>query len=71
MYGKLWNLSVYGYTSGCDACDKVKQLLAKHRFDYEFIEVEKGKHPFKTVPQVFLDGTYLGDYNTLKKHLES
>ena len=72
---------VYGYTQGCEACDKLKDLLFRHNITYTFIPVgRKGSdcahrkwvvsQGHDTVPQVWMDSTYLGNYGTLKAHLE-
>lgn len=63
-------INVYGYATGCPACELLKELLAKHNIPYNFIEVPKLTHPFKSVPQVFNpNGSYVGNYNTLQKEL--
>ena len=63
-------ITVHGYRSGCEACDKLKQLLRRYNIPFSFVEYEKQQHPFKSVPQVFNpNGSYIGDYNTLKKEL--
>ncbi len=66
----IHNLTLYGYEYDCPACDKMKELLKRHNMDYEFIKVKKGSHPFKTVPQLFMDSTWIGDYSMMKNHLE-
>ena len=64
-------LKVYGYKEGCYACTELKVLLTRYNIPYEFFEVEKGNHCFKSVPQVFNPGgTYVGDYNTIRKDIE-
>ena len=72
---------VYGYTEGCEACDKLKELLDRNNITYTFIPVGRKDtgcvhrnwvvaQGYDTVPQVWMDGTYLGSYGTLKNHLE-
>ena len=69
---------VYGYEEGCPACDKIKQLLEKHRISYTFVPVSQDcphrkwlfKQGHQTVPQVYCDSTYVGDYASLKRHFE-
>ena len=72
---------VYGYTKGCEACDKLKALLDRHNITYTFIPVGRKdtgcvhrnwvvSQGYDTVPQVWMDSTYLGSYGTLKNHLE-
>ena len=60
---------VYGYENGCEACDNLKKLLSNHNIEYKFTEVPYKTHPFKTVPQTFFNGDYLGDYTFWKGHL--
>ena len=74
-------LRVYGYTQGCPACDELKTLLTRHNISFTFIPVgRKGSdcvhrkwvvsQGHDTVPQVWMDQTYIGNYGTLKHHLE-
>ncbi len=63
---------VYGYKTGCPACTLAKQLLNEHEIEFIFFEVQKGNHPFKTVPQIFnSNGTHFGDYNKLRKEFNN
>ena len=72
---------VYGYSEGCEACDKLKVLLRNHNITHTFIPVGKKdsgcvhrnwvvSQGYDTVPQVWMDSTYIGNYGTLKNHLE-
>lgn len=74
-------VKIFGYTQGCEACGKVKELLWRHNITYTFIPVGKKEsgcvqrkwlvsQGHDTVPQVYLDQTYIGNYGTLKNHLE-
>lgn len=71
-------LHVYGYPSGCPACDNLKALLIEHGLSFTFHHL----HPqgpkrellraagFSTVPQAFdREGNHLGDYQTIKNTL--
>lgn len=62
---------VYGYATGCPACDDLKSLLKRHRIEYEFVEVPYQKHPFKTVPQTFFGKQILGGLDFWKDHLKT
>ena len=55
---------IYGYDDGsCDACENLKQLFQKSNMEYQFINVPKLVHCFKSVPQTFyIDKSYAGDY---------
>ena len=63
-------VTIYGYTEGCPACDALKALLINHGIEYRFIPVERGQHPFKTVPQTIYNDEMVGDYSFWKRHLE-
>ena len=74
-------VKVYGYTSGCEACDKLKDLLWRHNIQFTFIPTGRktsgcvqrkwlARMGHETVPQVYMDQTYIGDYGTIKNHLE-
>ncbi len=62
---------------GCHYCAKAKALLAEHGLQYEEIELGHnatsrslvavtGKN---TVPQIYIDGEYIGDSEALKQYL--
>ena len=63
-------LYLYGYKTGCSACDKLKELFDKHRIEYQFVEVQRGQHPFETVPQTIMGSQLCGGYADWRKHLE-
>lgn len=64
-------LRVYGYWTGCEACDGLKELLEEYGMPFDFIPVTRGSHPFKTVPMIFgPHGDWIGNYDTMKKSLE-
>lgn len=61
----------------CAWCDKCKELLMKHNIQYTFIQADKklfGKVMSVTkqssVPQVMIDGVFIGGYDELETHLE-
>lgn len=69
---------VYGYPSGCPACDQLKLLLIEHHISFTFhhLHREGAKREalreagFATVPQVFTrEGHWMGDYTTIRKAL--
>ena len=61
---------------GCPYCAKAKKLLSKHQFDYEEISVGKDATlrslraitGQETVPQIFIDGKYIGGSVALQKY---
>lgn len=62
---------------GCPYCIKAKALLTQHGYHYEEIELGdklsmssvKAITGQSTVPQVFIDGKYIGDSNALSEFL--
>lgn len=62
-------LHVWGYPTGCPACDNLKALLTALGVNFQFHPIERDSPArqqlrdagFATVPQVFdLDGAHLG-----------
>ena len=62
----------------CGYCTAAKQLLEKHNYTYEEINISKDENAraflkgngYKTVPQIFYNGTeYMGDYTMFKERL--
>lgn len=67
LYGKEW----------CSYCNRAKDLLTEKNQDYiyhdvekvewELMEMRKKTPPGTTsVPQIFIDGTYIGGYDQLR-----
>ena len=63
----------------CGFCVKAKDMLWAHSIEYEEIEVltqedfknmQKECNNSTSVPQIILDGIYIGGYNALVEHLE-
>lgn len=63
----------------CPYCDQAKNLLSNKGYEIEERKVGDGylKEDLleavpgaRTVPQIFIDGEYIGDFTALKKHLE-
>ena len=74
------DLHVYGYPSGCPACDRLKALLIEHGLSFTFHHLHREGPQretlraagFTTVPQVFdRHGAHLGDYSSIKKALST
>lgn len=73
---------IYGYDDGrCPACESTKELLERYNISYSYIPVGTQEHPcphrkwllkqgLTTVPQIFMDDTYIGGYVQVKQHLE-
>ena len=60
----------------CDKCDNAKKLLEEKGLKYSIINADKKffgnlmKQTKSTqVPQIFIDGEFVGDYDQLKEHL--
>lgn len=61
----------------CPSCEQAKELLQEKGIQYMFIQADKklfGKvlkvTKSTTVPQIFMDGQYVGGYDDLKEYLE-
>jgi glutaredoxin 3 len=63
----------------CPYCEQAKKLLEQKGIDIEERKIGDGftKEDLletvptaRTLPQIFLDGTYIGGFTELKKHLE-
>lgn len=61
-------------------CEMAKDLLADYNIEYEERNISKGEWTreqlqeaapgSKTVPQIFLDGKYVGGFTELKQYME-
>jgi len=68
VYGKAW----------CPWCMKAKEELSVRGIQFDYIDLEEvGKtaaevtgRDVKTVPQIYIAGTYIGGYDDLMKHFE-
>jgi glutaredoxin len=67
---------IYG-RDGCEFCDKARLLLEDYARPYKYIKIGRDitKAQFlslfpeaTTVPQITLDGLYIGGYTDLEKH---
>ena len=65
-------------TPNCSYCTKAKAALTSHSIDYEerILGIDWTKEQLqevvpnaRTVPQIFLDGKYIGGYNELREYL--
>lgn len=72
--------TVYGKSVGCVWCDRAKDLLETNGVSFEFKDVKesevlaelKEELPMvRTVPQIWIDGVYVGGYDDLEKYLVS
>lgn len=69
--GKIMEVKIYGRKSGCKWCDTAKEICEENKIPMEFVDLEAegidgaalseicGK-PVRTVPQIFIDGEYVG-----------
>jgi len=67
---------IYG-KPGCPFCDKAKALLETKGIPYEYVNLQElgktaaqvtGRKEVNTVPQIYLDGQYIGGYSELETH---
>jgi glutaredoxin 3 len=64
----------------CPYCEAAKRLLESKGLDYKEVFVEYDDDAtwerlaretgFKTMPQIFIDGKFIGGYNELRNHLK-
>jgi glutaredoxin len=59
----------------CPSCDQAKELLREKNIQYMFIQADKklfgkvmGVTKSTSVPQIFLNGEYIGGYDDLVEH---
>jgi glutaredoxin len=59
----------------CPSCDQAKELLREKKIQYMFIQADKklfgkvmGVTKSTSVPQIFLNGEYIGGYDDLVEH---
>jgi glutaredoxin len=57
----------------CPSCDDAKQLLLDNDIQYTFVQADKqlfgkviGATKSQTVPQIFMDGEFIGGYENLQ-----
>jgi glutaredoxin len=76
---KMTDVIIYG-TSMCKWCDKAKELADRYNIKWEFRNVEdlnlyeelKSLQPtFKTVPQIYWNGNYIGGYEKFMFEIEN
>ncbi len=55
----------------CPYCVRAKALLSQNDISYQEIDRKNVEgFPYKTVPQIWLDGNYVGGYNELVEKLD-
>jgi glutaredoxin 3 len=63
----------------CPYCEQAKSLLTRKNISYKELDVTRPEvldqlrelvPGAKTVPQIFIDGTYVGGYTELVEHLK-
>lgn len=75
-------VKIYGRLTGCPYCTNAKAVCEQNKFDMEFIDMvaaEMSKDdlseivgkPVSTVPQIFVDGVYVGGYTDFVAHLRT
>lgn len=69
--GKVMEVKIYGRKSGCKWCDTAKEICEDNKIPMEFVDLEAEGidgvalseicgRPVRTVPQIFVDGEYVG-----------
>jgi glutaredoxin 1 len=72
-------ITIYG-KANCGFCTKAKDTASKHGLEWEYKDVglsafmeellERSEVKPKSVPQIWIDGTYVGGYNEFVRYLE-
>jgi glutaredoxin len=72
-------ITIYG-KANCVYCTKAKELVKSHNFEYEYKDVgltafmeellERSHERPRTVPQIWVNGSYVGGYNELSRYIE-
>lgn len=74
------NVVIYGRLSGCKYCDRAKNICVMNNFDYSFTDLDTAGidgaklseicgTPVRTVPQIFVDGEYIGGCTEFEEFL--
>lgn len=74
-------VKIYGRSQGCKFCTRAKTICEMNDFDMEFIDLEvegiSGEQlaeicgtPVRTVPQIFVDGEYVGGCDNFEEFLQ-
>lgn len=75
-------VKIYGRLTGCPYCTNAKTVCEQNKFDMEFIDmIDTGMtkddlseivgKPVATVPQIFVDGEYVGGYTDFVVYLRT
>lgn len=80
MQTKSQNNAIVWSQQGCTHCDTAYKLLTARGYQVEIRKIGEGENYTKqdlldavpgarSVPQIFVNGSYVGDLNNLRKHL--
>ena len=69
---------IYG-TNTCVYCDRAKMVLTQKGYTFDFINLQElGKtaeevtgRPVRSVPQIYIEGQYIGGFQEMMKHFEN
>lgn len=73
-------VTIYGRSTGCKFCDAAKLVCESNKIDFEFNEVTADNRseiegvigtPFRTVPQIVVNGELVGGYTEFRDGLVS
>lgn len=75
-------VKIYGRLTGCPYCTNAKAVCEQNKFDMEFIDMVSASmtkddlseivgKPVATVPQIFVNGEYVGGYTDFVAHLRA
>lgn len=75
------NVKMYGRSEGCKFCDRAKLICVMNELVLEFVDIDDQclgaadlekivGTPVKTVPQIFVDGQYIGGCDKFEAFLK-
>ncbi len=75
------NVKMYGRAQGCKFCDRAKMICEMNALDLEFIDIDAAGidgaalseivgQPVRQVPQIFVDGQYIGGCDKFEAFLK-
>lgn len=77
-----YDVKMYGRSVGCKYCTTAKEICISNNFNLDFVDIEKenitgeqlreitGNPSVRTVPQIFVDGNYIGGCDEFIKFLK-
>lgn len=75
-------VEIYGRSEGCQYCTRAKNICEAKGYDMNFIDIDEIGYgmtelqdicgaPVRTIPQIFVDDTYIGGCDKFEEYLKS